>query len=373
MTPRERILAILNGQTPDQVPWAGDLDYWASALIAQGTKPAGFKESAEYIDWHRSLGVGFYLQGYFPFRAVYELEERNWHEGHKRYRELVTPEGTLRECWQYLPDSFAEAPVEHLLKSEDDLPAMRYLYAHTFWEPEYGFAYQRREQIGDQGVLLCYLPKSPFMHLVALEAGISAVTFAATEAPDEFAATLDVMRASFDQAARIAVDCPAEVLMIPENLSAEMIGPRYFEKYMRPYQQKWIHEIAAAGKHSYIHMDGTLRGLLRQEASTGITVIEAMTPDPVGDVPVEEWAELAANPKTILWGGVPGVYFTPKVSDEEFDRHVRHVLDVMRSDPRYVLGVADQVPPDCLEYRVKRVQTLVDRFGRYDRAEKGDG
>ncbi len=42
--------------------------------------------------------------------------------------------------------------------------------------------------------------------------------------------------------------------MIPENLSAEMIGPRYFEKYMRAYQEEWFGEIARAGKlllHSY--------------------------------------------------------------------------------------------------------------------------
>jgi uroporphyrinogen-III decarboxylase len=372
MTPRERIIAILNGHRPDQVPWAGDLDYWASALIAQGKRPAGFKESADYIEWHRFLRVGFYLQGYFPYRAVYDLDERTWTEGTRRFRELVTPKGTLRECWQYLPDSYAEAPVEHLLKSEDDLAAMQYLYEHTSWEPDYDFAFRRREQIGDQGVLLCYLPKSPFMHLVALEAGISAVTFTAMEAPEEFEATLQVMQESFDRAARLAVECPAEVLMIPENLSAEMIGPRYFEKYMRGYQEKWIKEIAAAGKHSFIHMDGTLRGLLRQEASTGFSVIEAMTPYPVGDVPVGEWAGLAANPATILWGGIPGVYFTGKVSDEEFDRHVRQVLGVMRTSSRYVLGVADQVPPDCLEYRVARVQDLVDRYGRYDQADAKD-
>jgi hypothetical protein len=53
------------------------------------------------------------------------------------------------------------------------------------------------------------------------------------------------------------------------------------------------------------------------------------------------------------------------VSDEEFDRHVKHVLSVMRQDYRYVLGVADQVPPDALESRVRRVADLVDDFGAY--------
>ena len=365
MTPRKQILALFEGIHPDYVPWFGDLDYWASALIAEGTRPAGFKESAAYIQWHRDLGVGFYLQGYFPFRTILDLEERIWHEGNRRFRELVTPYGNLRECWEYLPQSYAEAPIEHLVKSERDLPALRYVYSHTNWEPDYAYARKRVEQIGDQGVLLCYLPKSPFMHLVALEAGITAVTFAEAADPDEFAGTLAVMKSAFDRAAQISVDSPAEVLMIPENLSAEMIGPRYFEKYMRAYQEEWIGKIASAGKYSFIHMDGTLKGLLREEASTGVSVIEAMTPHPVGDLPVEQWAERANNPKTILWGGLPGVFFTSKVSDEEFDRHVQHVLSVMRVHPRYVLGVADQVPPDCLEERVRRVGALVEKYGQY--------
>ena len=59
------------------------------------------------------------------------------------------------------------------------------------------------------------------------------------------------------------------------------------------------------------------------------------------------------------------MFFTELVTDEEFDAHVRHVLEVMRSEPRYVLGVADQVPPDGLERRVRRVRDLVEEFGGY--------
>jgi len=360
------MLTILRGGQPDQVPWFGDLDYWAGALIARGEKPGDFKGSGAYLDWHRELGVGFYLQGYFPFRTILDLEERIWHDGNRRYRELVTPHGTLRECWEYLPQSYAEAPIEHFLKSEVDLPALRYVYEHTSWEADYGFALMRREQIGDQGILLCYLPRSPFMHLFAAEAGIEAITFTETSAPDEFAQLLEAMMHAFERAARIAVDSPAETLMIPENLSSEVIGSRYYEKYVRAYEEKWFGEIAKAGKHSFIHMDGTLKGLLAQVASTGVDVVEAMTPHPVGDLAIQGWAGVAKNPSTILWGGIPGPYFTPHVDDAEFDRHVREVLEVMRSSPRYVLGVADQVPPDALERRVQRVHELVELYGTYD-------
>jgi hypothetical protein len=37
----------------------------------------------------------------------------------------------------------------------------------------------------------------------------------------------------------------------------------------------------------------------------------------------------------------------------------------MTSSPLYVLGVADQVPPDGLESRVRRVAELVEEYGRY--------
>jgi hypothetical protein len=37
----------------------------------------------------------------------------------------------------------------------------------------------------------------------------------------------------------------------------------------------------------------------------------------------------------------------------------------MRTEPRYVLGVADQVPPDGLVSRLHRVADLVEECGRY--------
>jgi hypothetical protein len=213
-------------------------------------------------------------------------------------------------------------------------------------------------------VVLCYLPKSPFMQLVALLAGIETVVALAFDAPEEFAAVLEVMEAKSDEAAALVLTSPAECLMIPENLSAEVVGPDFFERHMRGYQEKWTRRIREAGKFSFIHMDGRLRGLLREEGSVGFTVLEALTPEPVGDMPIAELRALA-GPGPILWGGVPGSYFTPLVPEAEFERHVIEVLDVMRRDGRMVLGVADQVPPDGLESRVRRAAELAEEYGRY--------
>jgi uroporphyrinogen-III decarboxylase len=366
MTPRERLLAVLNGQKPDRVPWFGDLDYWVTALIERGEKPQDFRRSDAYIDWHRDLGVGFYLQGYFPFRAITErCRVREWKEATLRYRQIETPCGTLRETWTWLPESFAEAPTEHLVKSAADLRAYRYFHENTRYEPDYDFAERRRGQVGDMGVVLCYLPKSPLMQMIALDAGVTKVFEIFTDAGEEFHKTMEAVRRSHDAAATLALESPADVLMIPENLSSECVGKTFYEMFMRDYEETWARRIHDAGKFSCIHLDGTMKGLLRETCSTSLTFIEALTPAPAGDLEIEKWAEWSGNSSTVLWGGIPGMFFTELVSDEEFDEHTRHVLEIMRTEPRYVLGVADQVPPDGLERRVRRVAELVEQYGAY--------
>ena len=366
MTPRERLLTILSGSKPDQVPWFGDLDYLANSMIKRGLRPPDFILSDEYINWHRELGVGFYLQGYFPYRQILDkCNIKDWYEGNRHYKRIDTPIGWVRECWEYIPTSFSEGPVEHFLKSAADIRIMKFIYEHARYEPDYHIAELRKKQVGDQGVVLCYLPKSPFMHLMALEGGVEAVTMAALTMEEEFRELLVAMRRAFDKAASIAVDSPAEVLMIPENLSSEMVGPELFHLYMEDYQKVWTSRIRDAGKYSFIHIDGTLGGLLSEEAKVGFTVLEALTPYPVGDVKWEDIEDLAGESESILWGGIPGSYFTDCIDDDEFERHIRELLSIMVKKPGFVLGVADQVPPDGLERRVKRVAQLVCEYGRY--------
>ncbi|MFI5356450.1 MAG: hypothetical protein ACHQ4G_03860 [Opitutales bacterium] len=366
MTPRERVLTLLRGGQPDQVPWFGDLDYLATAQIGRGLRPADFKQSAAYLDWHRELGLGFYLQGYFPYRILQEdCRIREWDEGPHHHRQIETPRGTLHDCWTWLPQSFTSGPTEHLLKSVADLPAYQFFMTHSRCEPDYEFGRIRGPQIGDIGVQLAYLPKSPLMQLIALDAGVVAAVEMRSDDPGLFEATLADMRRLHDEAAALAVASPAEILMIPENLSSENVGPNLFERYMRSYQETWTGRIRAAGKFSCMHLDGTLRGLLRQECTVGFDFIEALTPAPVGDLAVEDWAPFCGEARTIFWGGLPGAYFSPHVSEAEFERHIRATLAVMRREPRYVLGVADQVPPDAVDGRLERVRELVDECGAY--------
>lgn len=364
MDVRSRVLSVLNNRTPDVVPWLGDLDYWMQYLNVAGLMPEQYKGDGMY-QLHRDLGLGFYLQGYFPFRTIYDgvqVIEEPVDRG--KITRVLTPYGELREFQEWIPVSYCIAWSERFVKSWHDLKALRYFYEHTYYEPDYELAARRYDLIGDNGVVLCYLPKSPFMDMVVLLAGIRAVTYSLADAPEEFEETLAVLEKKANEASEISLNSPAECLMIPENLSSEMVGKRLFNKYVRPHDEYWTQRIREAGKYSFIHFDGRLRGLMREVSETGFKVLEAVTPAPVGDIPVEDLYQWVV-PGTVIWGGIPGGYFTDLVSDEEFDAFVIRTLDVMKTEPRYVLGVADQVPPLSRFERIARVRPLVEKYGRY--------
>ena len=362
MTNRERVLKILSGEPPDRVPWFADLDYWYSAHKRAGTLPDEYQGDG-YFSMNRENGAGFYLQGYFPFKEIPEgVTYETQTQGHRILRAMKTPEGDLTEITQYLPASSSTGFVKHFVETEEDLPAFQYYINSLHFEEDYIEARRRKDLIGDNGVVLCYTPRSPFMQMLTTFAGVEALFMMLADIPEKVNEVLSRLEKKYDEAARLAVNSPAELIMIPENLSGEVAGG-YYKTYLRPYESKWIAEIQKAGKKSLIHVDGTLRGILQKVAETGFNVIEAVTPAPVGDMTMEEAARAA--PGTILWGGLPGLMFTPHVSEDAFIRHVRSVLAVMKTEPRFVLGAADQVPPDGMMERVKAVPALCEEFGKY--------
>ncbi len=367
LTPRERILNTLRRQPNDQVPWNGDLAYWIAYLKAEGMLKPEFDGPTGRVDLHRSLHIGFYLQGHYPFREVFDggvtvtLEER----GNDRIKRYETPVGSLQETRRYSPQTYSRSPVEWLVKTAEDMHVLHYIYEHTHYEPWYDLCETMNGCVGDQGVTLVYTPHTPFMELVTQRMGIENLIYAMEDDEEGFEALFETMKEKFDEAAAIAVAAPAECVMLPENLSSEVVGKQYYTMYMQPIHKKWTAKIREAGKYSFIHMDGTLRGLIAEVARSGFDVLEALTPAPVGDMTLQEMLD-AVQPETIVWGGLPGGYCTDELNDEQFDAYVKSVLEIMKTDRRFSLGVADQVCPGARFERLARVQELVDRYGKYD-------
>jgi hypothetical protein len=142
-----------------------------------------------------------------------------------------------------------------------------------------------------------------------------------------------------------------------DNLSGDSIGG-YYEQYLRPVHENRIAILHRAGTRCAVHLDGMVKGLLSKVVRAGFDAVEALTPIPGGDMSVESMREEARSSSVILWGGLPGILFSPPFTWKDVEAHVRKVLDCWRGTP-FVLGVADQIPPDGDIGHCARIADLV--------------
>lgn len=363
MTLRQRLLTVFAGRAAERVPFYADLSYWYASQQMRGTLPPQYAGDEGYLRLHQDLGVGIYVYAPSPFVVHTDPQvQRQVHE-HEGERITVTrtPAGTVRERWRYCPTSFSWGPEEYAVKSPRDLQVVAYVAQARGVEANLAPLDACDRAWGESGLPVTLTPRTPLAQLVVEWVGLETLAALVADVPHEVERTLELLRRCDDPVYRILEACPATLVEIPDNLSAEVVGG-WWRRYSADYYRHRIDGLHATGKKVGVHLDGTLRGLIEVLPQVGLDFIESVTPAPVGDLPIEA-LRLRVPPQTILWGGIPGALFSPLFPEDELRRHVQRVLEAQRAQGRFVLASADQVPPDGDIGRVRRVAEWVDEFG----------
>ncbi len=368
MTERARVLSVLDGRRPDRTPWFGDLSWWHAAHARCGDLPKAYGDGADgYLRMHRDAGVGIYLYPPFVWDQRYDesVTVTVETEGDLTATTIVTPVGSVRSVLQGLPESGTSAYVEHNVKAPGDLRVLRYLAQHRIITPNSAQFAECDAHWGEDGIACALAPvcTTALQTLITREAGIETVVdLLYSDARSELEETIEVMQAADDPIFEIIARSPCRLVVFPENLSGEVTGRQLVQRYEMPCWKRRIAQLQNAGKSVGIHNDGTLRGSLPLLIEAGFDLVESVTPAPVGDMPLEEIRGVTAG-KIIVWGGIPGALFSPLTSADVFDAFVALVLRTLPPGSGFVLGVADQVPPDAEFSRICRVRELVDELG----------
>lgn len=364
MNPRERLLCVLQGGTPDKVPWYADLVYLYDSLKLTGRLDDRFRGDAGYLAFHQELGAGIYLYAPDLWIQSHSGGVTYWEEtrGDRKTCTFTTPIGTLTSEHRYIPVSTTWVCTRHCVQSIDDLKVMLHVFEHSEYSKNYDEFRRIDDLWGANGlpVALAPISVSPLQKLLARWAGVENTLELYMEQEEVFDEVIARIQVSEDPVFEILADSPAQVIEFPENLSSEITGRFFFERYNLDYYRRRIRQLHDAGKIVSIHIDGTLNPCLPLLQEAGFDIAEAVTPAPVGDVPVEELRATAGD-EIILWGGLPGALFSPAYSEALFEAHLEKVLQSFPLGSRFVLGVADQVPPDALIHRVTQVHEAVER------------
>lgn len=361
-------LKLLNGDPPDRTVWTADITYWMAGQKASGTADPAWETEEGCLQLHRDLGImPYYYYGKFWVTAPQyapTIEFSQEKEGNRVVDRIRTPVGTLTQTSVYLPSSCSTGCTHHYVESEQDLEVLLYLLEHRRLEPVHLEDYANRMVRWREydGLPSIGLPRSPLSAFVYEWAGLESASYLLADCEPKVAEALRLMTEQEEPILDAVCHWRPPLVHFPDNLSSDNLTS-YYDAYMAETHQHRLRRLHAAGVKAVVHLDGTVRGLLPKLALVGFDAVEAITPAPAGDLEIEEIQQLVESDTVILWGGVPGVMFAPPFTWHDMEVHIRQLVEGWTTP--FVVGVADQVPPDGDIHFCRRIRALLDELSEY--------
>ncbi len=249
--------------------------------------------------------------------------------------------------------------IEWLIKKvPHDLKIMKYIISNRKFVFSHLFYNLAKVKLGDRGVPCQYLLHSPYMKLVIDLMGFSNTIIALRRYRSEMENFMKFLEESDNQMYEKIAKSPMKIVNFGENIDANLSPPPYFEKYLVPYYEKRVKQLHRAGIYCHIHMDGSLKDLLPYLADLPFDGLEALTPEPQGDVTLDELQNAIGN--KILLDGIPSVIFLPQYSMKYVRDYTQKVLEMF--SPRLIVGVSDEMPPNGEMKKLELIGKMVKNF-----------
>jgi len=367
MTERERLIKVLNRETPDRVPWFADLGHWFRAQSGEPWNLFTISNCTKAIaDLHREVKAGWYVEvgslheEYFEDNVVRDkfLSED------KAIERFVTPKGEISMERKWNPVSYSWDITKRMVGSIKDLEILLYAVERRRYKPRYENWQVIEATGGDAGLGFPGLGYTGLGSLMSYYMGVQNTIYAIYEYPELIEKYVKTYNKSHLDLVDIYCESPAPHVIFTDNLSGDVQPPDIFRKFSFDHYKAIAAHLHKAGKTVSAHIDGLLDGILSVIAETGIDVADACTPQPTGDLIPPEIRKQAGN-DMVLMGGISPVMWLPETGEKEFIAHVREWLDLRKISSRLVQSAGDQVPPGTELKRIKLVYDIVEEYGRY--------
>jgi hypothetical protein len=346
----QALLSLLNREEPKRIVWTADITYWIAGKRQAGTEDPRWNTEEGFLRLHNELGILPYYQygKFWSAEPQYgdSIRQEESDEGKKHIRSFFTPQGELHEESVYSPLSCSTGITKHFVETEGDLDILLSMTRHRRLAPSNLTDWPERSRLWQKhGGLPCIgLPRSPLSAWIVEWAGVQNGSYLLSDCPEKCAALFESMEEQEQPILEAVCDLAPPLVHFPDNLSSDCMT-RLYDDHLAGVHRRRIGRLHSAGVKCAVHLDGTVKGLLPKLTDSGFDAIEALTPKPGGDLEPEEIRNLADGRSVILWGGVPGIMFAPPYTWEQMESHVRRLMACWQGRP-FILGVADQVPPD---------------------------
>jgi hypothetical protein len=283
---------------------------------------------------------------------------------HAIQRTYTTPRGSVSEKykWGY---TLNEWPTEWAIKDLKDYEIVKSVFDEMEFFPNYDDFTRATEVMGDDGIVIEMSTKSPMQHMLLELMGYKRFALDYRMHRPEFDELYRLLFKKQLEMYRVIAESPAEVVLLGDNITGVVTDPGLFEKYCMPFYEEVTTVLHKKDKIVMNHLDGKLKRLRDLIARTKLDAIEAFTPPPIGDLPLEE-ARKAWKGKTI-WANLPATVYL-ETGLEGVQKQTINMLKSATPGDSFLLGITEDIG-DILssEYVqiLKTITTTVMKHGAY--------
>ncbi|MCL5994631.1 MAG: hypothetical protein M1546_01080 [Chloroflexi bacterium] len=350
MTNRQRVLAVLNGERPDKVPFT----------IYDWKIPWGYDKRKLC---ERGLVM---MERYAGCRAEYphcEFTMLTYTENGRKYeREIIkTPKGEISSLFMPGTTCNVRKQIEYWIRSEADYEPLIYWVNDTTYYPAYEEVEAAREALGEDGFVWLWTDYSPLQKIMLQLIGLERYPYELFDHADLLWALYDALRDRDRRKYPIVAKAPVEVIQSDANHIACYLGRDMFVNKVLPCVEEAAEVLHTEGKLQSIHVDGNNAIWAADLARSSVDIIEAFTPAPDTDMTMAEAREIFRD--KIMWTNFPSsLHLQPA---ERIREAAREILESIQSGDRFLMAVTEDVPPWSWRTSLNAIQDAIDICGTF--------
>ena len=211
----------------------------------------------------------------------------------KRFRQFVTPHGTLSQTWTLTEEAGADFESEHWWKDWSEYEAVRFLLEAREYVFDAAEFHRWTEAAGEDGLMMVHVTQSPLKAFHWL-AGSENATLFMMDHPEEMQALARIHEEKALRLIESIVDqADAHVFISLDNLDSAFYPPSLYRRFCQDFFARAAEIIHSRGKIFVVHACGHNKALMRLVGESRVDCLEGITPPPLGNVPLSEARRLA--------------------------------------------------------------------------------
>jgi hypothetical protein len=330
--------------------WAWMLEYYGGAGLTEYLRAQEeFGFDLHYICGLSCSPVALSCPECGPLPGVDYRREEHGEDGFTVVRRLFrTPAGELTDETRFPPPDprYGIGPnprrTEYLLKSPDDLPALRYLIPDPE-QADLSYYFTTERQVGERGLVLGEIA-SPLCHRAGDVYPVDELMMAALTERAFFEELLDLFHQAMMAEVRHAVRAGVRHFFANWYYNSLSAGwsPRLWRECFAPQLAEMTGAVHAAGGTVNFYDDGKCMDLLEVLADCEIDVLQTLPPPPIGDVDLAE-VKRRIGDRVCLMGYIDLLHVLRRGTPTSIDAAVREALEIAAPGGGFILGTSDSM------------------------------